>query len=245
MTTLQAQLLSLQARYTPDHPDVIKTKADIAEVKKRLAEVNSASSEDTDVNSDKASLSETPEIRQMRLQLHQYTEVLAQATREQKRISDQIRMYQGRVAVSPEVEAKYKELTRDYDTAQKYYADLLTKRNISGTTQDLEKGALGEQMSITIPASEPSDPIFPNRLLFAAGGLAGGLAVGLGIAFWMELRDKSIRDERDVEASLQMPVLVALPWVTDPLATPNGNGNGHFWNRSKDGKGSGRRTVGV
>ena len=43
LTALQGQLLQLQSRYTEDHPDVIKTKSDIAEVKKRLAEVNSAS----------------------------------------------------------------------------------------------------------------------------------------------------------------------------------------------------------
>src|SRR5258708_29724502 len=38
LSDLQSQLLNLQARYTPDHPDVIKAKADIAEVKKKLAE---------------------------------------------------------------------------------------------------------------------------------------------------------------------------------------------------------------
>ena len=42
LSDLQSELLSLQARYTDDHPDVIKTKADIAEVKKKLAEINKA-----------------------------------------------------------------------------------------------------------------------------------------------------------------------------------------------------------
>src|SRR5207245_7830222 len=37
LSALQTQLLQLQARYTDDHPDVIKTKADVAEVKKKLA----------------------------------------------------------------------------------------------------------------------------------------------------------------------------------------------------------------
>ncbi len=69
---MQSQLLRLQARYTDDHPDVIKTKADIAEVKKKLAEINKASSDATDTSSDKASAMEPPEIRQLRLQVHQY-----------------------------------------------------------------------------------------------------------------------------------------------------------------------------
>src|SRR4029077_19885581 len=145
LTALQGQLLQLQARYTEDHPDVIKTKADIVEVKKRLAEVNDAAAKGTETN-DKASLSEPAEIRQLRLQVHQYGEVLAQATREEKRIGDQVRIYQSRVAVSPEVEEKYKLLTRDYDTAQKFYADLLGKKSTSEMATDMEKRQQGEQM---------------------------------------------------------------------------------------------------
>ncbi len=237
LTTLQGQLLQLQARYTEDHPDVIKTKADIVEVKKRLAEVNDAAAKGTETN-DKASLSEPPEIRQLRLQIHQYGEVLAQATREERRIADQIRIYQSRVAVSPEVEEKYKLLTRDYDTAQKFYADLLGKKSTSEMATDMEKRQQGEQMHLLNPASLPETPSFPNRLVFAGGGLGAGMVIGLGLALWLELRDKSIRTEADVEASLQMPVLVSLPWVTEDLQS---NGNGRFWNRDESAKSAGEK----
>jgi len=232
LTQLQSQLLQLQARYTDDHPDVIKTKADIAEVKKRLAELNSESAQGTDSTPDKVSSGEPAEIRQLRLQVHQYTQVLDQATREQKRLADAVRMYQSRLAVSPEVEEKYKQLSRDYDTAQKFYADLLAKKGSSAMTQDMESRQQGEQMTVMYPAGLPTDPSFPNRLFFAAAGLAAALAVGLAIAVWLELRDKSMKDERDVEASLQMPVLVSIPWLIDE--SHNGNGgrisgtrNGH------------------
>ena len=214
LTSLQSQLLSLQARYTDDHPDVIKTKADIAEVKKKLAEVNEAAAKGRDPNV-KASATEPPEIRQLRLQVHQYEEVLAQATREQKRLGDQIRLYQSRVAISPGVEEKYKLLTRDYETAQKFYTDLLAKKSTSEMATDMERRQQGEQMHLLNAASLPESPSFPNRLLFAAGGLGAGLVIGMGLALWLELRDKSIRNEADVLASLQMPVLVSLPWVTE------------------------------
>ena len=178
----------------------------------------------------------------MRLQVHQYEDVLTQATREQKRLSDQIRNYQSRVAISPEVEEKYKQLTRDYDTAQKFYADLLAKRSTSEMATDMEKRQQGEQMHLLNAASLPESPSFPNRLLFAAGGLGGGLVIGLGLALWVELRDKSIRNEADVLASLQMPVLVALPWVTEDLPA---NGNGKFWNRYKSAGETNGEKVGV
>jgi uncharacterized protein involved in exopolysaccharide biosynthesis len=230
LTQAQANLLQLQGKYTEDHPDVIKAKADIVELKKKLAEVNAASNDSPDPT-EKASVSEPPEIRQLRMQVHQYSDVRAQATREQKRIADQIKVYQSRVAISPEVEEKYKQLTRDYDTAQKFYADLLAKRSTSEMATDMERRQQGEQMRLLNPASLPDAPSFPNRWLFAGGGLGAGLVFGLALALWLELRDKSIRNEADVEASLQMPVLVSLPWVTGEEVT---NGNGKFWNKNKD-----------
>ncbi len=241
LSTLQSQLMSLQARYTNDHPDVIKTKADIAEVKKKLAEVNEAAAKGQDATV-KASASEPPEIRQLRLQVHQYEEVLNQATREQKRIGDQIRMYQGRVAISPEVEEKYKQLTRDYDTAQKFYADLLAKKSTSEMATDMERRQQGEQMHLLNQANLPESPSFPNRLLFAAGGLGSGLVIGMILALWLEMRDKSIRNEADVLASLQMPVLVTLPWVTESVES---NGNGKFWHRQKSAAEASNEKVGV
>jgi len=230
LTALQTQLLQLQARYTDDHPDVIKTKADIAEVKKRLAEVNTAASKGSD-SPDKGNLNEPPEIRQLRLQVHQYDGVIAQASRDQKRVQDDIRVYQGRVALSPAAEEQYKSLTRDYDTALKFYQDLLAKKSESEMASDMERRQQGEQMRLLNPANLPDTPSFPNRLLFTGGGLGMGLALGLGLALWLELRDKAIRTEQDVAAALGLPMLVSVPWLTDGIETKDENRR--FWGRSK------------
>ena len=114
---------------------------------------------------------------------------------------------------------------RDYETAQKFYNDLLAKKNESEMQTDMERRQQGEQMSLLNPASLPDVPSFPNRLIFAAGGLAAGLAFGLGLAIWLEMRDQSIRDEQDVLAALEMPTLVSIPWV-DPAKFGRHNGAG-------------------
>jgi hypothetical protein len=62
--------------------------------------------------------------------------------------------------------------------------------------------------------------------------LGAGLVLGLGLAFWLEFRDKCIRTEADAEAALELPMLVAVPWVVEIAAT-NGDGKGHFWKRKK------------
>jgi len=223
LASLQSQLITLQARYTDDHPDVAKTKADIAEIKRKLDEMSAAAAQNTQAN-DKASASESPEIRQLRLQVHQYDQVIAQATRDQQRLQEQIRAYQGRVALSPAVEEQYKLLTRDYDTAQKFYNDLLAKKSESAMQTDMERGQQGEQMRLLNPANLPDSPSFPNRWLFTGGGLGAGLTIGMGLALWMELRDKSIRTEQDVLAAMELPMLVSLPWVNPDAVAKNGNG---------------------
>lgn len=232
LSQLQTQLIDLQARYTNDHPDVIKTQADIAQLKKKLAELNDATANATDTPTAKESGSDPPEIRQLRLQVHQYEDLIAQTTRDQKRLQQEINVYQSRVAASPSIEEEYKELARDYDNAQKVYQDDLAKQSTSNMATQAANQAEGAQMTLLNPANLPDLPSFPNRLFFAGGGLGAGLALGFGLALWLELRDKSIRTQADAESALELPMLVAVPWVVE-MVPENGNGKGHFWKRSK------------
>src|SRR5580692_6173766 len=234
LSELQTVLLGLQARYTDDHPDVIKTKADIAEVKKKLAEINKATSDAGAgaSSTQAASAMEPPEIRQFRLQVHQYSDLITAATRDQKRLEQEIAGYQGKIALSPNVEEQYKGLTRDYENAQKNYQDLLAKKSSADLTVNMNNQSEGERMFALNAANLPDTPDFPNRLLFAAGGLGAGLALGCGLALWLELRDNSIRTEADAEAALELPLLVAVPWV-GAVDEDEKNGKFGFWNRNK------------
>src|ERR1700687_546475 len=224
--------MQLQARYTDDYPDVIKTKADIAEVQKKLKEVNAAAATATD-SSDKASAAEPPEIRQLRLQIHQYQSVIEQATVDQKRLQNQIGVYQSRTNMSPGIEEQYKLLTRDNDNAQAFYKDLLTKKSSAELGTSMENQQQGEQMHILVGAGLPESPSFPNRSLFAAGGLGAGLAFGFIIAIFLEFSDTSIRTEKDAATIMDLPLLISVPWLggdgEDPPANGNGNARRRFW----------------
>lgn len=232
LAQLQAQLIDLQARYTADHPDVIKTQADIAQVKKRLDEVNDPANKSTSTVGDKESGSDPPEIRQLRLQLHQYEDLINQATRDQKKLQGEISTYEGRVALSPAIEEQYKQLARNYDNTQKVYQDLLADKSKSDLALNMEQQQRGEQMRLLDPASPPDAPSFPNRWLFAGAGLGAGLALGVALALLLELSDNSIRTQADAEAAMELPMLVAVPWVGEPLVS-NGNGRGSVWKRNK------------
>ena len=231
LSQLQSQLLQLQARYTDDYPDVIKTKADIAKVQNRLDEINKQAAAATASN-DKASVNEPAEIRQLRLQIHQYQNVIEQSTADQKKLQASINVYQARTAMSPAIEEQYKQLTRDYDNAQAFYRDLLTKKSSADLGTNMETQQQGEQMTILQTAGRPESPSFPVRPLFAAAGLGAGLGLGLLIAIWLEFSDKSIRTERDAAAVMDLPLLISVPWLGDEEVEANGNGHRRFWGRS-------------
>jgi polysaccharide chain length determinant protein (PEP-CTERM system associated) len=213
MTELQTQLVALKARYTDDYPEVVKTKKDIQALQAKLNEINSAAANPPAATDNKSNATEPPEIQQLRSQVHQYEGFIAQATRSQQTLQQQIKVFQGRVALSPEVEEQYKGLTRDYETLQKVYDDDLAKKRQSEKQTAMELEQQGEQMRVLRSADLPDSPSFPNRWLFAGGGLASGLALGFGIALWLELRDNSVRTEADVIAALELPVLSQVPWV--------------------------------
>jgi polysaccharide chain length determinant protein (PEP-CTERM system associated) len=226
LAAMQAQLANLQLRYTDDYPDVIKAKNDIARLQQRIAEA--AKTKDTkpapDVTKPRKPSAEPAQITSWRTQIHTIEEMIAEKTREQEAIKQQIALFRSRVEGSPVVEEQYKELTRGYQTALDSYNDLLKKRSESAMSGELSRAQQTEQFVVLDPASLPNKPSYPNRLLFSLGGLAGGLAIGCGLTLLLESQDTSLRTERDVEYGLHLPVLAMVPLI-EPVASRKANGS--------------------
>lgn len=212
---LQSQLTSLEARYTSDYPDVIKTKNEIAQVEKEINGASSATA-NADQTKDESPQSEPQDIRQLRLQIHQLEDLRLEKTKAQEDLQKQIRAYQSRIQMSPVVEQEYKALTRDYQTALNFYNDLLAKESQSAMATDLERKQEGEQFRVMDPPNLPEKPTSPDRPMIALGGLGGGFALGLGMVFLIEMRDKTLRTDEDVLFYLKLPVLTHIPTVLPP-----------------------------
>lgn len=209
LSALEDQLSTLQARYTDEHPDVIKLKNQIEELKKRMAETPKTKTPENDASQAKAV--EPPQILQLRIKLRQDQMSITDLTRRQGQIQEEIRQLEARVQASPVVEQQLKELTRNYQTAQEFYNELLKKRQSAGVAGDLVKQQQSEQFRVYDPPSLPDKPSFPKKANFAGGGLGGGFALGLGILFLIAVNDQSMYTERDVELALKLPVLGLLP----------------------------------
>jgi polysaccharide chain length determinant protein (PEP-CTERM system associated) len=214
LSNMQSELMTLEVRETPEHPDIVKLKAEIEQLKKQLSEKGTAPDAKTETEEHRPAPGEPPQVQQLRSQLRAYDEAIGAAKKTQERLQGQIELLQSRVQMSPMVEQQYKEITRDHQMALDFYDELLKKKNESEMATNLEQQQQGEHFVIMDPANLPKDPTFPNVPLFALGGLGGGLILGIFLAWLYEARDKTIRNVKDIEAWLGLPTLAMVPSLT-------------------------------
>jgi uncharacterized protein involved in exopolysaccharide biosynthesis len=201
----------LEAIYTPDHPDIVANKRRIASLRAEIAHDSSEPAKgDTAVNAN-----DSPQIQQLKAQLRAARQSMATAKQEQARIGQQVRSYEAKIESSPMVEEEYKQVTRDHETALQFYNTLLSKMNESSMATALEHRQQGEQFRVMDAPNLPDQPTFPNRRLFAGGGLAFGLVLGLLFAALLEYRDTSIRNESDIWTFTKLPTLAVVSYISD------------------------------
>jgi polysaccharide chain length determinant protein (PEP-CTERM system associated) len=222
LSALQDQLNSLQARYTPDHPDVIKARNQIEQLKRRMAEAPKGGN--TQANS-QANAVEPAAIQQYRAKLRQDDLNVAGLIKQQARMQSDINILQGKIQSTPAVEQQFKELTRNYQTALDGYNDLLKKHDQSAIARDLNRQQHGENLRVLDPPSLPMTPSFPRKPVFAGAGAGGGLALGLAILYMLAAFDPSMHTERDVEVCMQLPVLALVPNVAPAGKVVSKNGD--------------------
>jgi polysaccharide chain length determinant protein (PEP-CTERM system associated) len=218
----QEDLVKLRAQYTDEWPDVKNKVAEIDQLKKKIAAAQAVKPV-TKPQTDAASTGSTTEpvpIQQLRATLGSLEISIQDKTRQQQELRSRIHTYEAKIQLRPVVEQQYKELTRDFTTAEKEYSTLLTQRGTAARGAELEHQQQGEQFRILDAANLPEKPLFPNKLYFVAGGFGGGLALGLALVLVLEMKDKSLRTESDVELFLKIPTLAMVPLIDKKSAAP-------------------------
>jgi uncharacterized protein involved in exopolysaccharide biosynthesis len=216
LANLEQKKSELLSQYTPNHPDVIALNHQIADIKKELDQPAATAPRSMGGGGGGAAAAtylannrsaDSLQLQQLRSQIRAADLGIQEKRREQQVIQQKLGMYQERIASSPQVAEEYKELNRDYATAQKFYEDLDTKMNHSKMATDLERRQEGEQFRVMDEPNLPDNPSFPNVWIFTGGGLALGMFFGLGLAAFQEYKDTSLRNERDVWAFTRLPTL--------------------------------------
>ncbi len=218
LTSARASLASLEQRYKPDHPDVLRARRQVSDLEPKAAEEARASETRGSAPPvvaalDANELARRERLRGMAAEIESLDRQIAFKESEERRVRGEIAEYQRRLEAVPRLESTWVKLTRDYDTQQLAYRDLLAKSNAAQVAVNLEDQDIGERFRIVDPALVPVLPIRSRRLLINAVGGLIGLLLGLAVAALLELRDKSFWNEVDVLDVLALPVLATVPYV--------------------------------
>ena len=220
---LKERLADLTSHYTDKHPDVRKTKEQIAQTEKMreriIADMNSQP-KDADPEPAPTAASLDPKsapILELQSQLKANRQEIANREAEIKDEQSKINQYQARLNMAPVMEQQYADITRDYDQSKTDYEALLAKKNQSEMSTDLEKTQQGEHFRMLDPPNLPVKPYKPNRLMLCGAGLAVGLVLGGGFAFGREKLGGIIYSEREIKKLVPFEVIAEIPTIESPV----------------------------
>ena len=101
----------------------------------------------------------------------------------------------------------YVNAKRDFETDQ----ELLEQMKIKLMTEDIAASMPNESIVIHDQPVISNEQVSPNVMLNLVLGAVIGLVFGIGIAFFLEYLDTSIKSMEEVELYLQLPVLAVIP----------------------------------
>ena len=142
-------LAALERRFRPEHPDVIRTKRVIEGLKDDLEREAAEGPAETPA----AALRPGPiapgeRLQQMRAEIESLGRQIEFKEAEDVRLRDVIGEYERRIEAIPGVESEWIALSRDYDTQQEFYRELLSKNEHAKVSADLERRQVGEQFRV-------------------------------------------------------------------------------------------------
>ncbi len=213
----RAALAQMEVRLSQKHPDVIRTKRLIDDLERQVATEEAQRPLSPDAASERPASQEElrrrDRLREMRAEIESLDRQIAFKESEESRLRNEIGAYQARLEAVPGIESEWIALTRDYDTLQDTYKQLLAKSENSKMAASLEQRQIGEQFRILDPPRVPVKPYSPNRMKINLLGTLAGLGLGLLLIGLAEYRDTTMRTESDLMGAMDLPVLGLLPYV--------------------------------
>jgi len=207
LSALQVQLASAQQQFTDSHPTVISYKEQIATLKREIARQPATIVATT-------STIANPVYQQFSQQLGAARAASASASEQLSTLARQRAAINPQLAALPAQSAKLAELKRQqkltedvYNALQQKYNDATVARATGISDVTITQRAMAELATKT--------PHLATNLMIAT---IVGLLLALGIVFLVDWFDGRIRDERDIENELQLPVLATIPQL------PSGDG---------------------
>lgn len=182
LTRSEAKLQELNSKLGDNNPQVIETKASIAELRARIE----------------------AEIRRVSGGVGVSNSINKQREAQIKRELDAQR---AKVLRMKAVRDEGQVLVREVESAQRTFDTVMTRLTQTG----LEGQSTQGYANLLSVAQPPADPSSPKVLLNTALAVFLGLVLAGGVALLLELADRRVRAPEDIVSALGLPVLGSLP----------------------------------
>jgi len=219
----ERELASLRQRYKDTFPDVQasllrvdaarKKRADLEkeEAAKKAEPVVAAAKPAAPAEMTREARDLDANIRRLQSAMEARDLDIQNSQKEMRRVSELVKVYQGRIETVPLGEKQYADLLRDRDLAKERVIDLTGKLEHAEMAQEMEGRKQGETLELLDPASLPSTPAAPKRPIVIGMGAALGLFLGIVMAGAREMKDTSLKNLKDVHAYTKVSVLGSVP----------------------------------
>ncbi len=186
---------------TEKHPDVVQLRAEMSQLETMIA------------SRDEEPVAASREEMAMRDKLRDYEVDGKVLAGEVERLKADIAEYEQRIENTPRRAAELDHLDQQYKNLNEAIRTLQLKQVEAEIGKTIETNNKGERFRVVESAEIPTSPISPNRPVWFIAGTLLGMMLGLGLLVVREMSDRSFHSVMDVQNSLGLPVLAAVPEV--------------------------------
>ena len=197
LATLRQELAMLRTRYSDKYPDVIRVRADIAALERRLEESPREA--------------RPPAPKPARDGVADVANELKVLQEEERTLRSAIGGLERRIESSPQREQEFQQRARNYAMTKEVYDSLLKRYEDAQISESMEHGRKGEHFVLLDAAVPPRTPIGPNRTLLALMSLALALGLGASAVILAERLDTSFHTADDLKSFTRVPVVAGIP----------------------------------